>query len=384
MPGAYIRGMGLKCALGESVEACLLNLEQRQVRPVNLTLPEFPEPFRIRYYRIPDQLEMFDPARFESLILPVVQAAILQAGLNQEEVRRLPAFIGSSSFTIGRSELGYADAWRRHPGQAIPMPSCGYQDLAELLNRRLNCHGESYAYNTACTASANALLAALRMIENGTYRHALVIGTELANRTTLTGFSALQLLATALQPFDHMRQGVVLGEGIGAIVLSGVAGRQAGIRVIGGSSNCDTWSLTTANINGHSAASVMRLALKQAQARPQDICAIKAHGTSTRSGDAAEARGLHQVFGQLPPLTVLKPYVGHTLGACCITELVLLASALIRGFIPETPGFKVPDPELAIYPLATSIPAPDGLYLLNHFGFAGNNTVLVLEKNAAP
>ncbi|EQD64284.1 beta-ketoacyl-acyl-carrier-protein synthase II [mine drainage metagenome] len=96
----------------------------------------------------------------------------------------------------------------------------------------------------------------------------------------------------------------------------------------------------------------------------------------------AEACGLRQVFENLPPVTVLKPYLGHTLGACCVNELVLFASALLHRFIPATPGFKTTDPELNIHPLTVEMPAQTGHYLLNHFGFAGNNTVLILEKTA--
>ncbi|MGH8281136.1 MAG: hypothetical protein ACRERZ_02980 [Gammaproteobacteria bacterium] len=77
---------------------------------------------------------------------------------------------------------------------------------------------------------------------------------------------------------------------------------------------------------------------------------------------------------------MLKPYIGHTLGACCINELVLFAGALQHGCLPATPGFETPDPALDLRPLKQTAAAPDGYYLLNHFGFGGNNTALVLEK----
>ncbi|EQD81029.1 Beta-ketoacyl synthase, partial [mine drainage metagenome] len=155
---------------------------------------------------------------------------------------------------------------------------------------------------------------------------------ELINRTSLAGFSGLQILAQTIQPFDQLRQGIVLGEGVGAIVLSAETDSVNHVRVLGGANNCDTWSMTTANTNGHSAAAVMIQALKQARIRPRQICCIKAHGTATRTGDMAEACGLRQVFENLPPVTVLKPYLGHTLGACCVNELVLFASALLHRF----------------------------------------------------
>src|SRR5579863_9613867 len=97
---------------------------------------------------------------------------------------------------------------------------CGYDYLPGLVQRVAGSRGETYAYNTACTASANALLAALRALKLGWHRHALVVGAELANRTTLAGFSGLQLLSRELRPFDARRDGIVLGEGLSAVLLS--------------------------------------------------------------------------------------------------------------------------------------------------------------------
>ncbi|EQD35938.1 Beta-ketoacyl synthase, partial [mine drainage metagenome] len=220
MPGAYIRGMGLSCALGETVEQCVSALERMQVCHVTLTLDEFTEPLRIPYYRINDSKEPFDSSRYESLIPAVAHAAVIHAGLTSDEIHNLPVFIGSSCFTVGWSEQGYMNALAKHPENALPMPLCGYQDIADILQRGLGSQGETYTYNTACTASANALLGAMRMIELGLYRDALVVGVELINRTSLAGFSGLQILAQTIQPFDQLRQGIVLGEGVGAIVLS--------------------------------------------------------------------------------------------------------------------------------------------------------------------
>jgi len=382
MAGAYIRGVGLSCALGEDSESCVSAMQRMQVQPVRLRLDEFDEPLLMPYYRIPDRSELFDAGRFERLLPPVARAAVAQAGLTTAEIRRLPMFIGSSCFSIGLSESRYATALAQQPETAIPMPLCGYQDIAVILQRTLACKGDTYTYNTACTSSANALLAALRMIELGWYRHALVVGAELANRTTLAGFSGLQIVAETLRPFDVARKGLLMGEGIGAVLLSAETDSASRLRVIGGASNCDTWSVTTANPDGNSVAKVLNQVLHQTRVQPQQVRGIKAHGTATPTGDAAEARGLQQVFASLPPVSALKPHLGHTLGACCVNELILYAGALLRGFLPATSGFETPDAALGLYPLKTMDSAPDGYYLLNHFGFGGNNTVLALEKTA--
>ena len=153
-------------------------------------------------------------------------------------------------------------------------------------------------------------------------------------------------------------------------------------RILGGANNCDTHNPTTANPDGRSVAEVLRLALNRTGTAVGDVRGIKLHGTGSLSGDQAEAAGLTQVFPTMPPLSGLKAYIGHSLGACGVVELVLFAGALQGGLIPATAGFSTPDPALGLHPLTAPRPAQAGRYLLNHFGFGGNNTVLVLEQSA--
>ena len=380
MVKAYIRGVGLSCALGMDAEACVSAMLAGQSAPQRLELGGFSEPLELSYYRIPDGAELFDPRRFERLLPPVVQAAVRQAGLSAEEIRALPIFVGSSCFSVGLAEAEYAAALKRG-APAMPMPICDYDYPAGLARAALGCEGETWAFNTACTASANALLSAWRMLQTGRHRHALVLGVELANLTTLTGFSGLQILTDRVRPFDAERRGIVLGEGMGALVLSTEPGAGT-LRVLGGASNCDIYSVTTANPDGESVAAVLRAALAQARLAPEEVRAVKGHGTGTGTGDQAEAAGLQQVFGRVPPLSALKGYLGHTLGACGVNELVLYAGALLQGRLPASPGYAKPDPAAPVTPLGTPAAAAPGHYLLNHFGFGGNNTVLVLEKPA--
>jgi 3-oxoacyl-[acyl-carrier-protein] synthase-1 len=383
MSGACITGMGLACALGTDPDRSARALHHRKIPACPLLLNELAEPLTLPFCRIADGGELFDATRFERVLTPVVRQAVAEAGLSQTEIRALPVFTGSSCFSVGQSESVYAEALRTDPGHAIPMPVCNYQRVAEGVQRALGCAGDLYAYNTACTSSANALLHAARMLDLGWYAHALVVGAELANRTTLAGFAGLQLIAHVMRPFDAQRSGLVLGEAISAVVLSRRAPDARALRLVGGASNCDTSSVTTANPDGHSVASVLHEALRRTRVQPRQICGIKAHGTATPAGDSAEALGLRAAFPEPPPLTALKPYLGHTLGACGVTELVLYAAALRAGFQPASAGFETPDPVLGLQPLTREAQAPPGHYLLNQFGFGGNNTVLVLEKTAA-
>lgn len=381
MQNVYLRGMGLSCALGMDAEHCVSAMLKGERPRTAVRLDDLKEPLEIQYYRIPDGAELSNPERFERLLPAVARAAVESAGLTAAELEALPVFVGSSCFSVSQAEHAYR--WASASGAAaLPMPVCDYDYLARLAQQALGTRGEIWSYNTACSSAANALLGALRLLQAGRYRHALVMGAELANRTTLLGFGGLQVLADEVRPFDAARRGMVLGEGIGAVLVSTQPGRAGGLRLQGGSNNCDTHNVTTANPDGRSVAAVLRQALAQAGLAPQEVRAIKTHGTASPSGDQAEAAGLRQVFGELPPLTALKPYIGHTLGACGINELVLLAGALERGVIPATVGFETAVTGLEVEPLRQTIPAQDGHYLLNHFGFGGNNTVLVMEKGA--
>ena len=381
MAGAYIRGTALACALGMDADACVSAMSAGSAAPHTLDIAGFNEPQRLSYYRIPDGGALFDPGRFERLLPPLVQSAVRQAGLGREDIRTLPVFVGSSCFSVGQAEAAYQAALTSDAAAAVPMPLCDYDFPAQIARRALGGTGESWAFNTACSSSANALLGALRLLETGACRHALVLGVELANHVTLMGFTGLQVLADAVKPFDAGRRGMVLGEGLGAIVLSAEPAAGAP-RLLGGANNCDAYSVTAANPDGSSVVAVLYQALAQAGADVSAVRAVKAHGTGSGSGDQAEAAGLARVFEELPVLTALKPYIGHTLGACGVVELVLYAGALGRGQLPATLGFEAPDPALGLRPSITPAAAPAGLHLLNHFGFGGNNTVLVLEKPA--
>lgn len=379
--GVHIRGAGIACALGRTVADSLSRLRDAVPAPTCVSIDNVTEPHP--YYRIDDAAVLLDGERLRHLLPNVINAAVTDAGLPSTALHDLPIFIGSSCFSISLFEAEYIAALAQDPATAIAMPTSGYCGIDAIVRKALgHTTGGIYMYNTACSSSANALLAATRMIQIGWYRHALVIGAEIANRTSLAGFSGLQLIANALRPFDSRREGIVLGEGLGAVLLSCEPGEGDALRILGGASNCDTSSVSTANPNGHSIAAVLRDTLIHTDLPPAKIRAIKAHGTATPSGDAAEAAGLHAVFNVLPPVFGIKPLLGHTLGACGVVELALMAGALEAGFIPATCGFEHADPALGITPLCEPIAAPPGHYLFNHFGFGGNNTVLAVEKPA--
>lgn len=378
MRAAHVLGMGLDCALGADPETRVAALRTPAMPVGRIRLEALADPVDAACYRIDDGAEPLDPERPRRLIPPVVAAALAAAGLSAAQRRHMPILVGSSCFAIARDEALYARALQARDGDAVAMPEARFDSIGQLAADAAGSQGRILSWHTACTSAANALLAGQRMIAAGHCEHALVLGVEWVNCTSLAGFSALQLLSDSVRPFDAERRGLVLGEAVGAIVLGAGAGH-SGLRLRGGAANCDTHGVTSPGPDGATIAAVQQQALAHAGCQPGDIRAIKAHATGTAANDACEARALHRVFASLPPVCALKSRIGHTLGACGVSELALFGEALQAGFLPITPGFASADPKLGVTPLQQPRAAPSGTYLLNQFGFGGSNTSLVLE-----
>lgn len=372
---------GIVSALGTGVAANLTALQRAPMPPqlLSRTLGHTQE--SVPYQVLADvPLTDIDTRLTRSLDL-ALQQALDAANLNAREQREMALFVGSSSFDISVSEYRYQQA-QQVRGTAIPLDgSPSFGKLADTLRQRYGLYGPEFSFNTACTSSANALWYASRLLASGAIRHALIIGVELINDITALGFHGLGLLTpSVMRPFDKARNGLVLGEAVSALVLG--AGAATDYRLWGGANLCDTHSMSAANADGSTVASVIRQALHEARIAPADIGSIKVHGTASLLNDEAEAAGLLQVFPKLPPVCALKPFLGHTLGACGLTELILLWQSLSAStpFLPATPGIASDVGELGLHLTQTTITPAEGACLLNYFGFGGNNTALVIGR----
>ena len=152
--------------------------------------------------------------------------------------------------------------------------------------------------------------------------------------------------------------------------------------LLGGANLCDTHHMTSATPDGSAMRSVMEMALADAGLQPADVAVIKAHGTGSLDNDTAEAAAMRTLFGDdLPPFTGIKRYLGHTLGACGAVELAAFLGCLRAGFVPPTAGFAQPDSALRITPLTGFRSAPNGVAMLNFFGFGGNYASLLIAHD---
>lgn len=380
----YIRDIEAHCALGAGLETGVEELLAGRRHLGRIDCEHQNDPVTLPYFAQPGAPE---PATFFATLSEQCDRSLARAGLTDAASRRRTAvLLGSSSFDVQVSEQHYhEDLARRGPEQALPMPIVGYGKLAQRLTRELGLSPLCQTYSTACTSSANAMLYGHRLIEAGLLDHALVVGLEYRNQTSLLGFHSLGLISPShsLQPFGRDRDGLLLGEGLGLVLLS----RQAPAsgprwQLLGGAVRTDNHSLTAAHSDGIELAQVIDEALRDSELAPQAIRAVKVHGTASLANDEAEAAALTRVFGGHRPLAFgLKPWVGHTLGACGALEAALTLGCLARGRHPGRPDYA-PDPGLDVTLAPEAGRAPEGAYLFNCFAFGGNNNALVLDYRA--
>ena len=301
--------------------------------------------------------------RAEAIARAVAESTRQKARLPKAEWRAMPCLVGSSSHFIGARE--------EQPGAALGPPV----EFAAQLARWFGVSGPVMAVNTACTSGLTALGLARDRIESGACANVLVLGVELANRLSALGFAALGLLsATQARPCDRDRDGLALGEALGAVIVSG----SGAWRIAALSSEIDPSGFTTPAPNQSVIARAMSNALSVAGWKEVDLLKLQAGGSP--SGDLAEARAVRDVFATPPRnLVSFKGEIGHTLGASGPAELALLHDALGRGVVPPTVGFRQPDPELGLEPRAG-----DGRsvrrVLFNLAGFGGHVASLALER----
>lgn len=333
-----------------------------------VTLPEAGIEIPMRLAAAPD---WNDAARLPRMAANVLARALEAAGLDRAQRERAALLVASSSMNVGAYE-----ASERTAGTLALADQ--RNALAESLAEKFGLGGLRFSLNAACASGAAALLYGHRLIRDGAVEHAVIVGAEGLNQLTPAGFAALRLLAPAnCTPFASGRQGMVLGEGAAVVVLG--RGDDARWLLEGGAMNCDPHSPTASTPEAMSG--VMEAAFERVQLDRRELVAVKVHGSGSDDSDRAEARALADTFSSsLPPLAGFKPMLGHTLGASAVLELVALMQSADAGWLPPAIGGGNADPAL---PMGDDLPAPvpaDGRYLLNTFGFGGNNAALIMKR----
>lgn len=372
-----IAGMGMVSCYGAGIEPCVTAMHEGRDGITPLTAFDLNFADKIKINQIDRQ--HFGEGRDSvfAMIGSCIKQALSQAGYDPEEpVHDCAMIFGATSFLfVGESEYRkhldrFSDPSQRKPGSSA--------DVTTPIARQFGITGPVMAIHTACSSSANALIIARDMIHRGEVKRAIVVGAEGFSAISLGGFYSMMLLdPDGCHPFDTRRRGLQLGEAYGAVLLDST--RPSGLTLKGGANLCDIHHVTSASPDGASMAQVMRDAMTDAGTDMNHISAIKAHGTGSNDNDTAEAAAMRSIFNSnIPGFTVLKRYLGHTLGACGVVELVAFASCLEAGFIPATAGYGQHDASLDVAPLSANQEPGHGNYLLNYFGFGGNYASLVI------
>lgn len=266
-----------------------------------------------------------------------------------------------------------------------------------LISMRYNCKGPNWAPVSACATSAHAIGEAWKSIKLGETDAAIAGGAEAAiTPLGLGGFSVMKALSTrnddpagASRPFDKDRDGFVMGEGAGMLILEELeAAKKRGAKIlaelVGYGANSDAYHVTQPAPEGEGAARCMRLALKSAGMNPEDVGYINAHGTSTPFNDANETKAIKAVFGdhaRKVAVSSTKSMTGHMLGAAGGYEGVVSALALSRNILPPTINQTSPDPECDLdYVPNVAREAKVDAVMSNSFGFGGTNAVLLFKR----
>jgi 3-oxoacyl-[acyl-carrier-protein] synthase II len=265
------------------------------------------------------------------------------------------------------------------------------------ISLRYGCKGPNWAPVSACATSAHAIGEAWKSIRLGECDAVIAGGSEAAiTPLGMGGFSVMKALSShnedptrASRPFDRERDGFVMGEGAGIVVLEELEhARKRGANIlaelVGYGANSDAHHVTSPAPEGEGAARCMRLALASAGMNPEDVGYVNAHGTSTPANDANETKALKTVFGahaRKLAVSSTKSMTGHMLGAAGAVEAVISSLALLRGVLPPTINYTTPDPEcdLDYVPNQPREQRVD-VAMSNSFGFGGTNAVLIFKR----
>lgn len=331
--------------------------------------------------------------RFAQFAVVAARAAVHEAGnafvgLAHE---RIGVVIGTASGGIDVLDHGFARIYRdRLRPMPLTIPMAMGNAAASRIAHEVGARGPVLGVTSACASAAQAISMGHLLLRSGIVDVAIVGGSDsIFNDSFLRAWDVLPVVSPDFcRPFSRNRRGMVLGEGAGVLVLepSERAERRGATsfgRLLGGASSCDAGQILAADSAGM--ASAMRLALADAGLAPSAVDYVNAHGTGTRSNDAAEARALRSVFGDRIDgdlaVSSTKSQIGHALGASGALEAIVTLAALMADVVPPTLNFTEVDPDCGLSPTPLDpIARPLDYAISNSFGFGGLNSTLVFAK----
>lgn len=404
-----VTGLGTVCPVGNDVETMWENIKNGvcgidEITHFDTTDFKVKLAGEIKNLNVEDYINKKEAKRldrFSQLAMIASKQAYEDARLNPEEIDAnrfgiiLSSGIGGLETIENEKEKGLKKGYERVSPFFIPMAigNLAAGNVAIMLGAK----GACLDIVTACAAGTNSIGEAFKYVRDG-YADIMLTGGAEASITPLGigGFSSMKALSTATDknrasiPFDAERNGFVMGEGAGALVLEEYEhakkhGATIYAEIIGYGVSCDAFHMTAPDAEANGAAACFKMALNDAQISADDIDYINAHGTSTPLNDKLETLGVKKVFGEDTKvmLSSTKGNTGHLLGAAGAVEAIITVKSLQDGFVPGTINYSQPDPECNLDIVPNQGRKQDIQYAMsNSLGFGGHNACIVLKKYA--
>jgi 3-oxoacyl-[acyl-carrier-protein] synthase II len=403
---AVVTGMGLVTPLGCNLDEYFQNLLDGKSGVSLVTkfdISEYPT-------KIAAEIKDFDGSKFldkkeirrldlsEQYAVAASQMALDDSGLNLDSIDkdRAGVVIGSGIGGITTFEKQHELLLKSGPGRISPffIPMMIIDMCAGLVSMRFDFRGPNYGTVSACASSSHAIYDAFRIIQRGEADIMIAGGAESTiTPTSMAGFCSAKAMSTrndeperACRPFDKDRDGFVMGEGSGILVLESLESAQARgakiyCEIIGGGMSCDAHHVTAPLPDGRGARMAMINALKDAELAPDQVDYINSHGTATILGDTSETKAIKAVFGERAykiPVNSTKSETGHLLGSAGAVELITSILSLQASKLHPTINLDEPDPECDLdYVPHRAREFEFDIFLTNSFGFGGHNITLV-------
>ena len=403
-----VTGLGAVTPIGNSVEEFWEGIREGKTGIGPITRFDAEE-YKVRLVA---EVKDFDPkkymepkmvrrmAPFAQYAVAAAKEAFADAGLDmeKEDPFRAGVIIGSGVGDLHQVELCYDKILTKGPGRVPPLmvPLMISNMAAGNVSIQLGLRGKCSDVVTACASGTHSIGDAFRAIQYGDAEIMLAGGAESCICPTgVAGFDALTALtetddpARASIPFDRDRDGFVLGEGAGVVVLEELEhalarGAEIYAEVVGYGATADAYHITSPAEDGSGAAKAMTLAMEEADADPSEIEYINAHGTSTHHNDLFETRAIHMAFGEAAEKVVVnstKSMIGHLLGAAGGVEFITCVKSIQEGFIHQTVGTREPGEGCDLdYAIGAPVEKEIRYAMSNSLGFGGHNATLLLKK----
>ena len=405
-----VTGMGVVTPLGHDLDAFWQNLITGQCGIDKITA------FDASAFatQIAGEVKNFDPTpafpspkeirrtdRYSQFGIYAGWSALKDSGLEleKENLDEIGVFLGSGIGGLATTSEQHKILLDRGPGRMSPftIPMLIGNMASGLISMYFNLRGPNFSTCSACATANHAIGEAWRTIKAGDAQVMFAGGSEAAVIPIgVGGFCAMRAMSTrnddpktASRPFDKDRDGFVMGEGAGVLVLEELEhAKKRGARIFceisGYGNTADAHHLTAPSPGGEGAARSMKMALRTAGLNATDISYINAHGTSTPQGDIAETQAIKSVFGDHAKKLVVsstKGATGHMLGAAGAVETAVCVLAIKNGIVPPTINYQTPDPECDLdYVPNTAREMPVNAIVNNSFGFGGHNATIAAKK----